>query len=273
MKHLILIVTLLTIILHLETSAQADKVNYYLNKVAQGKIEEVKLQLPELLAEYPNDPGVQLLHGVVLDDAFLAVKIYKRIISNYPESQWADDAYWRVIQFYAIMGDTLQAKEYLGKFRENYPTSEFLMPSTDIVRSSVGFVRTGTKSTAVETSERDEMISFTSRETKPAPKDKYEPEARVSEQPYLQQPKDTQKEIGPATYGLQVGLYSSHESAEAEMKRFLHQRLRTEVREKVIEGETKYAVVIGNYTSRESAEAAKQIVQQQCNCSPIVFKK
>jgi cell division protein FtsN len=74
-------------------------------------------------------------------------------------------------------------------------------------------------------------------------------------------------------YGLQVGLFDNKKSANAEMKKFLRKRMRTEVKSKTIDGENKFAVVIGNYSSLESAKAAKIIVQQQCDCEPIVFEK
>ena len=74
-------------------------------------------------------------------------------------------------------------------------------------------------------------------------------------------------------YGLQVGLFDNKKSAENEMKKFLRKRMRTEVKSKSIDGDNKFAVVIGNYSSLESAKAAKIIVQQQCDCEPIVFEK
>jgi hypothetical protein len=49
--------------------------------------------------------------------------------------------------------------------------------------------------------------------------------------------------------------------------------MRTEVKQKSIDNTNKFAVVIGNYSSLESANAAKIIVQQQCDCDPVVFEK
>ena len=74
-------------------------------------------------------------------------------------------------------------------------------------------------------------------------------------------------------YGLQVGLFDDMKNANSEMKKFLRKRMRTEVKEKLVDDEKKYAVVIGNYSTLESANAAKIIVQQQCDCEPVVFEK
>jgi len=113
----------------------------YLNMVAQGRSDEVRRILPDLMVMYPNDPGVKLLTGSILQNAFKATEIYENIVAEYPQSEWADDSMWRIIQFYAVMGDTSKAQTSLAEMRKNYPLSDFLVPSSDIVRSSVGLAR------------------------------------------------------------------------------------------------------------------------------------
>ncbi len=130
------------------SSAQKDEVNKYLRLVAYGKIDEVRAVIPDLLAKYPNDPGIKLLHGTILDDAFLALDVYNGIIKNFPQSQWADHAYWRIIQFYAVLGDTAKAQAELANFRTLYPASSFIGPASDVVRSSVNLAKKNMKSTS-----------------------------------------------------------------------------------------------------------------------------
>lgn len=287
MKVIISLIFFLLLFPVADSFSQADKkVNEYLKMVAAGRIMEVKMRLPDLMAEYPDDPGVHLLHGVVIEDAYRALDIYKDIIKKYPESQWADDAYWRIVQFHAILGDTVQARIMLHKFRQNYPTSEYLSPASDVVRSAVGLARAGKKQTPRQlTSRREEpeevMIDLSEepeKENKPAtnpvrdenPEPRDESLSKYVSSPPAGKKDDTDK---PETYGLQVAIFSSRDAADAEMEKFLKQRMRTEVLEKVVNGEVLYAVVIGSYPTRQSAEEAKQIVQQQCACKPIVFKK
>ncbi len=233
--------------------SQDKLVSDYLQLYAQGKMNEVRSALPDLLVEYPNDPGVKLLLAVVLEDADKAVDIYKEIVQKYPESKWADDAYWRLIQYYAVKSDVEKAEYELDNFRKRYPTSDFLVPATDVVRTAKS-IATAKGKEAQATQKVDTQTNLKT-ETKP-----------------VEKPQET-KVTGPITYGLQVGLYSTMQAAEAERDRFLKQRLRTTIEEKVVDGEKKYAVVIGNYSSMESAEAAKVIIQQQCNCNPVIYKK
>lgn len=109
-------------------------VNDYLTMIARGKVQEVKAKLPDLMVEYPDSPAIKLLLAVVLEDATKSVDIYKEIVTKYPDNIWADDAYWRLIQYYAIIGDINKAKSELAIFRENYPTSPFLVTSGETVR-------------------------------------------------------------------------------------------------------------------------------------------
>jgi cell division protein FtsN len=255
MKHNLIKLTAVLFFVFTAFSFSQDKiVTEYLQQYAQGKMNEVRGALPDLIVEYPNDPGVKLLLAVVLEDADRAVDIYKEIIQKYPESQWADDAYWRLLEYYAVKGDVEKAEYELNNFRKRYPTSEFLSPATDVVRTA--------KSIAAAKNKKEkevEQVDQTSKATKNDEK---------KEQVADENPKSTNK-----TYGLQVGIYTTLEAAEAEKEKFLKQRLRTTIEEKVVDGTKKYAVVIGNYSSMESAEAAKQIIQQQCGCKPLIYQK
>lgn len=288
MKSVFNIVLLILIISGNTLHSQTQKVQQYLRLVAQGKLDEVKVQMPDLLAAYPDDPGVMLLHGVVIEDGYRALDIYKEILKSFPDSEWADDAYWRIIQFYAITGDTTRAKVELENFRKKYPASEFLTPAVDVVRTAVTYARRdgrGTAATRVDIAKQEEL-----QLQKKDVASKFEPPFTQDEPQKIEPPrtehkktehsvetesikKQSEESDQGSTYGLQVGIFSTREAAQNEMKRFLAQRMRTEIREKNVDGDLMYAVVVGDYTSKASAEAAKTIVQQQCKCNPIVFKK
>ena len=281
--------------------SQAEEVNKNLRLFAHGKISEVKNNIPDLIAQYPQDPGVKLLLGVVLDDAAKALKLYEEIINDHAKSQWADDAYWRIVQYHAVVGDTAKARFELEKFRRRYPTSEFLAPATDVVRSAVGMAKSGRKEVAEVQTNTEEKDTGEDQSTEELAEDiltedtvrsdtndmqKQAAEMEAADEPVekADQQNDAAKESKTAEdtageeeytgyYGLQVGIYKNKESAEKERERFLVKRLRTEVTKKNINGETMFAVVIGNYTSKESAQAAKMIVKQQCECDPIIYRK
>ena len=230
---------------------QSTKINTYLKYIAEGKIELVKNKLPELINEYGEEPGILLLQGAVLDNAQNAVPYYKKIVDKYPNSEFAPNALWRLIQYYAIVSDTATAKKQLAIFREKYPTSPFLYAANDIVRGSISDAK------------------YKNRE-------KYhnEPTEAKKEEVTKNVEPPASSVINKQKYGLQVGIYSTRESAESEKERFTKSaHLRTEVLEKLVSGERKFAVVIGNYDTEDEALKAKAIVEKQCKCNPLIYKK
>ncbi len=269
MRVFLLILLSVFIIQTVETKADNDRIRYYLQLVAQGKIDEVKRDLPDLLIDYPDDPGIQLLHAVVVADIFKAINVYERIVENYPTSEFADEAYWRIVQFYAIKGDTTSAQKVMDMYREAFPDSQYLITAYEAIRSAKSIAKTSGRTTVLKlpgkkTEEKKPVVKEEKKKTyKVAPKTTPPPEKHTE----VKTPKKT------GHYGLQVGLYSTVDAAESEVERFRQMRFKADIVIKEINGVERYAVVIGDYSTRESAEAAKNIVQQQCECTPLIFEK
>ena len=224
-------------------------INHYLKLIAQGKTSQVQANLSELIATYPDEPGVILLQGVMQDDASKAVKYYERILKTFPNSEWSEHAAWRLIQYYCIVGDTALANAELKKFRAKNTNSIFLASATDAVKVALS----NAKYQNSENYKKEKNKSNTSVEETP------KQETKIASQKVY--------------YGLQVGIYSTLAAAESEKERFIKLKMRTEVREKLVQGEKKFAVIIGNYSSEQSALEAKKIVARQCNCNPLIYKK
>jgi len=265
-----------------EGIGQASTVRSRLQDVALGKINDVKRDVPDLLAEYPNDPGVQFLHAVVLDDGEKAIPIFQRIVTEHGTSEWADDAQWRIVQYYAIKRDTARARRELYKYRTNYPQSEFLLAAMETVKAMVGV---GSQPTAVPVDSKPTATlkpqatnppqgtktPQVQQPTKPTPlTEQLKPETYPEEKT---EKKTTEEPSKPIKYSLQVGSYASRETAEEMVEDFRKKRLRAALLQKSINNEKVYAVIIGEYPNRESAEKAKEIVQRQCECEPFVVEK
>ena len=233
--------------------AQDREIREYILMAARGKMDEVKKALPELLAKYPENPGVIFLHAVALEDAEAALDKYLLIIARFPRSEWADDAYWRVVQYYAVKGDLRRAEAFLRKFREKYPTSEFLFPATEIVRD------VERKINAEKKEEREK-----------AEKKNEETDKIVGEE--LSGAEKREKDIFAAKYALQVGAFSAYEKANEVALRLKAKRLIARVKEKKSGDKTVWAVLVGGYASRAEAEKAIPIIVRHCQCQPMPVK-
>lgn len=132
-------------------NAQQPAIRPLLQAAAMGKTEEIRKKLPDLLVEYPDDAGVQYLHAVILEDAVKAAPLFEKIVKNYPTSEWADDAEWRVVQYYAMKKDTARARKELTNFRSSYPQSEFLLAASDAVKFTVGLPKSAQEKAIKET--------------------------------------------------------------------------------------------------------------------------
>ncbi len=277
-----------------------DIVYEQLRKVAQGKVAEVRKALPDLLLEYPNSPGILFLHGVVAHDAVKALPLYEKIVQEHPESRWADDALWRIVQIYAVTGDTAQARRWLQEFEHRYPTSEYLLFARLLVKETVGLPALEQVDAAADTAGQipvpptlraprynnqppAEVPDFPPRggqapatplqpgQTPPAapvPKTLSTPESPSAPVPVP--PVDT---VPKVRYGLQVGIYRMREAAAKELLKYQRLNLRAEIIEKQMGGEPHYAVVIGDYGSIEDAERAKKVVARFCQCKPFLIVK
>lgn len=250
-----------------------------LRQIALGNSGDVRSELPELIRTYPNDAGVQFLNATLLADGAKALPLFVRIVRENPQSIWADDAQWRVVQVYALRKDTANARSELQNFRRNYPTSEFLLFAAEIVKSTVGLPPTFT------TYRNPIIVASAARTILPSAltKPKTEPKAEAPKAEVIKTaPKPELAKIETSSpeavaveerYTLQVGLYGSRESAITDVQKLLKARMRSDVVEKSVEGSGRFAVTVGNYTSREAAEKAKALVQKACRCVPFVVVK
>ncbi|MBM2816180.1 MAG: hypothetical protein HW421_2942 [Ignavibacteria bacterium] len=307
---------------------QADKVRNNIKLLNQGKVEEVKKALPDLLAEFPDDPGVMLLHGLVVEDAGKALEFYKKIVKYYPQSEWADDALWRIVQYYSIIGDTAQAQSDLKMFKRNYPGSIFLSSASDVVNTAVSIARSDKrafkKKPAIENSSEEQakfLDAQKSVKTPESPKKPQPPTVRTDEpkfpklksytvgdnksdthtntdaekqstrekspvqpvKPALKNKPESHKETEESEenanddidkgFGIQVGVFSTHEAAKTEVEKYIKKRLITEIIEKTVKGEKLFAVIIGNYSTHDAAEAELGNIRQKCGCQAIIFER
>lgn len=257
MRKFILIFTCL-VFFNTFAYSQAERVRVFLKQISLGKMDEARRALPDLLADYPDDPAVMMLHGSVLEDVNKSILIFERLVKKYPMNEFSNDAWWKIIQYYSLKGDTTRARQELDNLRKNFPNSAFIIPANDLVKMAASVFRSGTKPLLTSKVQDENIISES--------KDKG---TQTSKTPVIEDDDDEDK----VTYGLQVGVYSTMESAKAEVERFKKMRLRAEIITKKVDKNTMYAVIIGDYATREAAEAAKNIVSPQCGCDPLIFVK
>ena len=73
-----------------------QNIDLYFSLIEQGKIDGVKENLPELISKYPKNPGVLYLNALLTQDGKSAIKQYKELLKQYPNSKYAPDAAMKI---------------------------------------------------------------------------------------------------------------------------------------------------------------------------------
>ncbi len=122
-------VNILTAVLLLSGSLAAQlseqDVRLRLDLIHSGKIDQVRTEVASLLKQLPNDPGVQYLDAYTTENGDQAAKKYQSFVDNFPSSEWADDALYKVYQYFYAVGLYKTADAKMNQLNEQYPNSVF----------------------------------------------------------------------------------------------------------------------------------------------------
>jgi len=111
--------------LYAQTSNRSPDINHRLEMIEKGQGETVRAELPALMTNYQNNPGLMYLQAVLTTDGTEAAKLYQNIVDNFPKSEWADDALYKLYQYYYSVGLYKTADHKLTQLKEEYPFSTY----------------------------------------------------------------------------------------------------------------------------------------------------
>ena len=253
---------------------QASIVRNRLQSLAMGKLDEVKRDLPDLLAEFPDDPGVQFLHASVLEDMSKSLPMYQRIVKEQPDCEWSDDAQWRIVHYYAMKRDTAKAREEMQNFRTAYPKSELLLTTYDLLRATVGGAGRPSKQTIKQenrTEQKTEEKKIIKKDSISKNSNSTKIDSSLITRGNITPPKTNRAET---LFTLQVGVFKTKAAAEQEFDDYKAKRMKVNLTDrKMPDGSLRYVVTIGEYSSRKNAEAGVALVKDVCNCTPLIIQK
>ncbi|KUO63635.1 hypothetical protein APF79_00060 [bacterium BRH_c32] len=121
-RHLSIIVILFC----LPLLAQERDIVPALKLIERGDIEAANSILQSYKTDFPDDPSVMFLDGVLTKDGNAAVKIYATVAQRFPNSKYADAALYRIFSYYYSIGYYERAKGYIDKLKNDYPNSPYI---------------------------------------------------------------------------------------------------------------------------------------------------
>ncbi len=217
-----------------------------LGLIRDGKSDQVRSELPSLMARYPNDPGLLYLQGVLTVDGGEAVRIFQNIADNFPKSEWADDALYKTYQYYYALGLYQTADQKLERLKRDYPGSPYL------------------RSLQQQAAMQPALPSVTTPE-RPAAKPESKPQV-VETRPARTEPETTPAIVStsPAktgTYTIQTGVFSSRQNAEKFQVALNQAGFQAEIRTRMVNGREMYRVCIGSYPTTEEAQRQVEVLK------------
>ncbi|MFN0157285.1 MAG: SPOR domain-containing protein [Bacteroidota bacterium] len=233
MMKLILMFTLF--IGPLAYSQDVEQLHKYIALIENGQPDAVQAELPSLVQRYPNHPGVLYIQALLAKEGADAVRLYQSIVDNNPKSEWADDALFKVYQFYHSIGLYRTAELKMNQLKKEYPRSKHVLGKEEV----------NTRSLAEE---------------KPAVTN-----------PTDQGQRRTVAAQGQ--FALQVGAYSTLENAGKQKLFFEDLGFPVEVVNKVKDGRSLYTVHVGNHTTYDEAKAKSAEIKKTYNIDSFVVTR
>ena len=106
--------------------AQEVSIVDQLKNIESGDIDEAKSALRDLRTNHPDDPSVKFLDAVLSPEGSAALFKYESLIEDYPNSNYADAAVYRIFSYYYSIGSYSKAESYLEKLKSEYPSSPYI---------------------------------------------------------------------------------------------------------------------------------------------------
>jgi cell division protein FtsN len=247
MKHihslLLLIAVLVLSSVHLFAQMPEEEVRKRLDFIYSGQADRVRTELPELATKYRSDAGVKYLEAVLTSDGSQATRKYQAIVDQSPKSIWADDALYKVYQYYYSIGLYKTADAKMEELKKNYPNSIYVVGAID--------------TQPVETEQ-------------PTPAPTRAP-ARAPEEPKkeVRQPKESPAAKGK--YAVQTGAFSTQQSAQKQIDFLAGINMKGVLSTKQSGEKKLFVVTMEGFASERETRAAIADLQAKHNLQSIII--
>ena len=257
-----------------------DHIDVLIQNVLHGSRDSAAISLPAIEQEYPNNPSIMYLKGLLETDGEEAMAIFSKLYNTHPTSDYGDDAVMKVAEYYYVAGLYVQAADWLKKMPIYYSRSEHIERAVKLFLNSL--IVSGLKDTAIFYSRvferqfpeldldgkiNDLLQDFEkSNQQKEDANEQTHKSAESEGVPAMQN--DTNGSVG--IYSLQSGAYSVRENAEFQKTNFIISGFSARVTELHRNNRVLYAVRIGYYNSKNDAEIIGSKIKTKLDISTIV---
>ncbi len=222
-----------------------------LDFIYNGQAERVRIELPSLEKQYPNDAGVQYLDAILTTDGAAAVKKFQTIVDQFPRNEWADDALYKVYQYYYSVGLYKTADQKLDQLKQQYPNSLYAVGTPGDQKPIVKEKEPATESTKQE----------------------------VAQQKPEERPKETRDTLASVPipivvkFAVQAGAFSTEKNAQKQVDFFSTIGKKAIITTKMSGDKTLYVVSIEGFTKEQDVRSFIAELKAKHNIESIIIAR
>ena len=252
-----------------------EHLDMLIHEVLSGSKDSASIYLPMIETQYPNNPNMLFLKGLMETNGEEAMQIFVKLYNNHPTSEYGDDAVMKIAEYYYASGLYVQSAGWLKKMPLYYSRSEHIERALKLFLNSL-----------IVSGHRDTAIFYSKVFKKQFPSldvdgkindllDDYEHSKQSSIntiQPSLGKNKEAfnystsssiiETEVDKSTggYSLQAGAYSLQENADNQKIYLINSGFNARIAELYRQNKILYTVRIGYYdTAKEAEDVASKI--------------
>lgn len=254
---------LLTLFIFTTILLTGQNLEEYYRDIEAGKLKSVRNAVEELRDNYPDNPEVLFLSTVVEDDAEKSVRIYNRIINQYPDSQTALKATVELIKYNYTTGLYHKTVEMAKEFITDHSDSELTKDVVPLLFCSLKAIN------------RTDLIDFYKNKLGNSYPE-LQPYLKDSEYLSLYTISEGQRKSRPGPqnseqFAIQIGVFSNPDNARSLMEELQSQGYKSYLQEK--QSNQKFqAVKLGPYPSRARAKQIGMEIERKLNLNYIIVK-
>jgi len=265
----------------------AQDLSAYYNLLESGERDSVLRAIPAIKAQFPDSPEALYLSGLVEIDGEKALLVYKDVLNKYPESQRADDAFLKVIEFIYTKGLYNKTIKYSRDMIRVYPNSEwigacvhFLLCSFNAMnrRDSVDFY--SDYYARVYPGIQPDFVGYSC-----APRLTIATPQKSPVSALLPAPKETNQQIVPSVpiaqiekkpagkYALQFGAFSNESNAMALKSRLKSAGLQPFIQPLNLNNKSLLSVRAGSFATKDEAQKVGEKLKREKKIDYVVVEK
>lgn len=267
-----------------------EGIENHIQNVLNGDADDARSLLAAFEENYPNNPAVMFLSGLLEPDGEKAMEVFKQIYATHPASDYGDDAVMKVAEYYYAAGLYVQAANWLKKMPLYYSRSDHIERAVKLFLNSL--IVSGHRDTAIFYSQVfshqfpkldvDGKIADLLKDFEESKKAEAEAKGTQSLDEIQKVPvEEFEERIEPipseiiikeeGIYSLQIGAYSVRINAEKQRILLINNNFSARIKELYRGDRILYAVRSGYYNSKEDAKRAGIQIKSRMGIDSIVI--